>query len=691
VQFGKLGKLEPKIDKRNLKLASIIPARLPEFPINFKCDDALGLTFPQKMFGNDRYGNCFTGDTKISLLNGVEITLKELSENYSDKEFWVYSLDDKKNIVPGLAHSPKLTRKGVEILEIKLDNNELIKCTPDHLFLLRNNTYREAKDLQINDSLMPLYRKLETHGYELCLNPRTGKYTNTHKLIIRSIEGKKSLIPHHKDGHKRNNEPTNLEYVTPKEHYQKHSDLMIGLTKYVKSEAGRKKSSEIMRKVLSDPIRKKEILRKKEEGFLKWVATGNKTGFALWDKEKLIKFTKNNKPKNFEVWNKNKHGLQVAWNKNLTKENNEILADMSKRYSGSGNPMYGKHSWNYGLTKEIDERVAKYGETRRKNSLVNHKVVSIKNVDCADVYDFEVEKYHNFALSAGIFVHNCVIAGRANHTYRFEGGEQKKVIDISDDDVISEYFKESGGADSGLYFLDSLKCWRNGWLAGGNQYSIYAFAQINQKNIEETKAAINWLNGAYVGIALPISAQSQLIWSVVEGPNSEPGSWGRHAVYIPWYIPGYMICCTWGVWIKMTNEFFLKYCDEAFAVVDNRDAFLENSPIDVEALDNYLHIITGGISMVTFDVVVSGQAQSGEKVFVTVKRPDNVQESVTGFTNSSGEVSIGYNPSQTGTFTAFAYIEADSQFLAAMSDIHTFIISPTQNPRTIILTITGAK
>jgi len=40
--------------------------------------------------------------------------------------------------------------------------------------------------------------------------------------------------------------------------------------------------------------------------------------------------------------------------------------------------------------------------------LINHKIVSVEGVGFEDVYDFEVEKYHNFALSSGVFVHNCV-------------------------------------------------------------------------------------------------------------------------------------------------------------------------------------------------------------------------------------------------------------------------------------------
>ena len=37
----------------------------------------------------------------------------------------------------------------------------------------------------------------------------------------------------------------------------------------------------------------------------------------------------------------------------------------------------------------------------------NHKVVSIEFAGYEDVYDLTVDDYHNFALSAGVFAHNC--------------------------------------------------------------------------------------------------------------------------------------------------------------------------------------------------------------------------------------------------------------------------------------------
>src|ERR1051325_1975228 len=167
---------------------------------------------------------------------------------------------------------------------------------------------------------------------------------------------------------------------------------------------------------------------------------------------------------------------------------------------------------------------------------------------------------------------DCVIAARAHLTLRFEDIEQGSLLMITDKPVLKEYFKESGGADSGLNMLDSLNEWRQtGWkpTTKRNTYKIHAFAQINPANHAEVTAAIYLLTAAYVGVALPNSAKAQMQtgqpWDVVNGPGSAPNSWGGHCVIIPGYNPTGPVCVTWGRKQQMTWAFFDKYCDEAYA------------------------------------------------------------------------------------------------------------------------------
>lgn len=154
-------------------------------------------------YNNPEYG-CFTGDTLIPLLNGTTIPIKELV----NKECWIYGVLPDGTVKPSF--SPGAVYKGnKEVIEIILDNNEVIKCTPDHKFMLRDGTYKEAKDLQENESLMPLYRQINKKGYEQTFNNKLQKFIPTHKLNHNPKN--KNTVIHHKDFNKRNNDPTNLE------------------------------------------------------------------------------------------------------------------------------------------------------------------------------------------------------------------------------------------------------------------------------------------------------------------------------------------------------------------------------------------------------------------------------------------------------------------------------------------------
>lgn len=198
---------------------------------------------------------------------------------------------------------------------------------------------------------------------------------------------------------------------------------------------------------------------------------------------------------------------------------------------------------------------------------------------------------------------DCVIAGRAHMTLRFEKFEQGKLITINDTDVVNEYFKESGGQDTGLIMLDSLNSWRRGWTIGNKTYNIYAYGILNSGNIDEVKSTIYLLSGAYTGFALPQSAKAQFdsrqIWDVTNGPEAEPGSWGGHCVYIKRYEKALtstnFTAITWGVEQEMSQDFLLKYCDEAYGIVDdiNKWADPANDPLDVQKLNGYLQEILG--------------------------------------------------------------------------------------------------
>ena len=196
---------------------------------------------------------CLHEDTKICLLDGRDISLKDAYDEFGSGEFWVYSCNENGHIVAGKAHSLKKTGVNRNLLEIILDNGETIKCTPDHKFMMKDGSYKEAKDLNIEDSLKPLYRKKSEEegmsGYEMILQTDINKWQYTHRAIASSEENYKGGVVHHKNFIKTNNVPSNLQIMSWEEHTKLHSEQMYVLTEYAKSEKGREKSRELMKKL----------------------------------------------------------------------------------------------------------------------------------------------------------------------------------------------------------------------------------------------------------------------------------------------------------------------------------------------------------------------------------------------------------------------------------------------------------
>ena len=208
-------------------------------------------------------------------------------------------------------------------------------------------------------------------------------------------------------------------------------------------------------------------------------------------------------------------------------------------------------------------------------------------------YDFDLT---NPGIPTPMFANDnygdCVMAGRAHQTLRFEDIEQGSVLMITDKDVLREYRKETGGADSGLVVLDSLKLWRQrGWKVGKHSYKIQAFAEINRGNRNEVRRAIFSDVGVGLGVQLPLSAQKEIQagqpWEITTGSGSKPGSWGGHYVYVPGYTKKGPVCVTWGRKQQMSWAWFNKYCDEAYAIFDAKDSF-KKAQISKAAISEFL-------------------------------------------------------------------------------------------------------
>lgn len=216
------------------------------------------------------YWACLTGDTRIPLLDGSSPTIRELAQRYDagEQEFWVYSNKDGK-VVRGRA--TRAWKTGTrETVEVKLDTGAVVRCTPDHLFMLRDGTYREAGSLLPGDSLMPLYRRYvqqDQRGgvYEQVKHPGTGKWAWTHRVAaglgagVKGHNGGTAPTSHHRDHDRLNNDPSNLEVLPWNEHLALHASESetaekreAAMTVYWADDANRERQSALMKSLHAD-------------------------------------------------------------------------------------------------------------------------------------------------------------------------------------------------------------------------------------------------------------------------------------------------------------------------------------------------------------------------------------------------------------------------------------------------------
>lgn len=192
----------------------------------------------------DSAGGCFSSNTKIALTDNRNLTFKELVREYKKgKRNYCYTIKKDGTIGVELIKNPRKTKKNTKVIKIILDNNEKIICTPDHKFMLRDGSYKMAKNLTKQDSLMPLYKKLSKRekritisGYEMILNPELAKtkhdwifthlLSDEYNLRNNVYSEKDGSHKHHIDFNKLNNNPDNIQRMTEKQHLAHHRQML---------------------------------------------------------------------------------------------------------------------------------------------------------------------------------------------------------------------------------------------------------------------------------------------------------------------------------------------------------------------------------------------------------------------------------------------------------------------------------
>lgn len=325
---------------------------------------------------------CFVGETRVPLLDG---TIPEIKSLVGKGDVWVYSARPDGSIVPGRARARE-TKKTQHLVDVVLDSGYSARCTPDHKWMLRDGTYKEARNLVPGvDRLMPMNRVWPVNGGYERLTDGFGHRKLTHVLVAEHFAGRKVVegeIVHHKNHVKTDNSPDNVGIMDRVEHLKHHSAERWA----------------------------------NDTGFVARVRAGH----AAWRVTDAAKEALANRD------------FQKRWVELDTYEKRHAV--MAKKL-----PFYRHDVTVESLRAVLDEETAN-GAARRigcgRNVVVsrlklagykswaefkaaadsNHKVRYVLPVELDEpvsVYDLEVDEWHNFALNGGVFVHNSKDLGDA--------------------------------------------------------------------------------------------------------------------------------------------------------------------------------------------------------------------------------------------------------------------------------------
>jgi len=124
--------------------------------------------------GKAVWGACFTGDTKLPLLDGRVVRFDSLVNDIfpKEKEVYVHSYDNiRKEFVPGRVKKAFFTGEK-SVFRIHLDSGKFFDATEDQLILCRDNKYRRVDVLKEGQALLSALFTRKS-GYRVFTDPFT--------------------------------------------------------------------------------------------------------------------------------------------------------------------------------------------------------------------------------------------------------------------------------------------------------------------------------------------------------------------------------------------------------------------------------------------------------------------------------------------------------------------------------------
>ena len=409
--------------------------------------------------GQGNFG-CFTGDTRIRLLDGTARSFAELAALGPEASFAVYSVNSDGEIVIGRGRNARVTRAAAALVEIELDSGARIRCTPDHRFLLRDNTYKQAQDLTSADSLMPGY--FDTAPVRAGLNdylrihqPLRDRWDFVHHLadaynLAKGGERPASgpFVRHHKNFNRWDNRPENIQRMGFLEHLHPHASQVRtlwndpafretqsrGVRAYhqehpearaarggrmaarnrdpgFRAKNGLRVAATLRKRFAQDPAAGAETRQWMSPEFRRaqadGVRTANRRRLEL-NPVMMHELAAKSAESLRRCWMDDNHKRRVVRTR-VARYVSKLLAE--RRGVELTPEMYESHRHEQWIPRLESALVyfRDFDELIDAGRSYNHRVVSVRALDeSADVYDITVDEHHNFLLADGIFVHNSI-------------------------------------------------------------------------------------------------------------------------------------------------------------------------------------------------------------------------------------------------------------------------------------------
>lgn len=330
---------------------------------------------------------CVTGDTRIPLLDGRTMTIKEMAES-GESEFWVYAYDiHKDDWTAALANNCHMSGRNVEVYRVEFTDGTYVDCTWDHPFLSTEGVYIRAIDLMPGDCIESLYTRISNtkfySGYRVF-----GKDTPVHRHIASNVYGDLSNKQvHHLNHNKLDNRPNNLLPLSAKEHLTEHA------IKYWQQQGVR----ELRSKAVSDRVREwqSSLMLDKKYSYEKWIASGKRQEFV----KNTIEFNSTRHPRL-----RKDITLEAIVNKAIE------LNDSSTGYIVKALKC-SRYKVNSVLLENDIRTTKEFSQKYNLRYRGNHEVKSVQLLqDKQDVYDITVPGYNNYAIEdqkgGYLFTHN---------------------------------------------------------------------------------------------------------------------------------------------------------------------------------------------------------------------------------------------------------------------------------------------